>query len=253
MAEGKKSFVLYCDIRNTVVKLPPQKQAELFMLILDYVNDLDPETDDLLLQIAFEPIKLQLKRDLKKWNSLREKRSEAGKIGGLKSGETRSANSKQNEANEASASTPKQNEANEAVTVTATATATATENATVIETEILLKKEPKEGIDFLKLLNCINVTFSKKFKVINEAARKKFNARLKDGYSKDDILNAITNSAKDQFHQESNFKWCTPEYFSRSTTLDKYGFESQPVKAEKLIVPHWNESLPANLGDGTPA
>jgi hypothetical protein len=154
MAEGKKSFVLYCDIRNTVVKLPPQKQAELFMLILDYVNDLDPETDDLLLQIAFEPIKLQLKRDLKKWNSLREKRSEAGKIGGLKSGETRSANSKQNEANEASASTPKQNEANEAVTVTATATAT--ENATVIETEILLKKEPKKPIKKIKVDNSLS-------------------------------------------------------------------------------------------------
>lgn len=148
MAEGKKSFVLYCDIRNTVAKLPTEKQAELFMLILDYVNDMNPETEDLLLQIAFEPIKLQLKRDLKKWDSLREKRSEAGKLGGLKSGEARSANAKQNEANEASASKLKQNEANEAVTVTATANVTATET----ETEILLKKEPKEK-SFIEKIN----------------------------------------------------------------------------------------------------
>lgn len=118
---------------------------------------------------------------------------------------------------------------------------------------ILLKKEPKEGINFSGLLGCINSAFSKKLKVINATTQKKFNARLKDGYSKDDIFNAITNASHDEFHKESNFKWCTPEYFSRSTTLDKYGFESQPVKAEKLIVPHYNENYPANLGDGTPA
>lgn len=119
--------------------------------------------------------------------------------------------------------------------------------------KLLLKKEPKEGINFSGLLGCINSAFSKKLKVINATTQKKFNARLKDGYSKDDIFNAITNASHDEFHKESNFKWCTPEYFSRSTTLDKYGFESQPVKAEKLIVPHYNENYPANLGDGTPA
>lgn len=82
--EGKKSFLLYCDIRSTVAKLPKEKQAELFMLILDYVNDLNPQTDDLLLEIAFEPIKLQLKRDLTKWNSSIEAKSINGRLGNLK-------------------------------------------------------------------------------------------------------------------------------------------------------------------------
>lgn len=141
MAEGKNSFVLYSDLRNTVVRLPSEKQAQLFMLILDYVNDLDPETDDLILQIAFEPVKLQLKRDLKKWDALREKRSEAGRQGGLKSGEIRASNLKQPEANEASASETKQDEANEAVTVTATAIVTEPVNETA--TDILLEKETK--------------------------------------------------------------------------------------------------------------
>lgn len=135
MAEGKKSFILYSNIRNTVVKLPVEKQAQLFMMILDYVNDLDPKTDDLLLEVAFEPIKQQLKSDLKKWDSLREKRSEAGRIGGKKSGEARSSNVKQPEANEAFASTSKQIEANEAVNVNAI--------VNVID-NVLLEKEPKE-------------------------------------------------------------------------------------------------------------
>ena len=34
---------------------------------------------DIVVEVAFEPIKQQLKRDLVKWDEIREKRSEAGK------------------------------------------------------------------------------------------------------------------------------------------------------------------------------
>lgn len=62
-----------------VSKLPDDKAGQLFKHILSYVNDENPTTDDLIIQIAFEPIKQQLKRDLVKWEGIREKRSEAGK------------------------------------------------------------------------------------------------------------------------------------------------------------------------------
>lgn len=115
MAQGKKSFVLYCDLIHTVDKLPDDKAGQLFKHILAYVNDLNPLTDDLIVNIAFEPIKQQLKRDLQKWETeIKPKRSEAGRLGGLKSGEARRSKTKQNEAN---ASNSKQNEANEAVNV----------------------------------------------------------------------------------------------------------------------------------------
>jgi hypothetical protein len=121
VAENKKSFIIYCDLIHVVSKLPNDKAGELFKHILEYVNDLNPETDDLLLQVLFEPIKLQLKRDLKKWESESLKRSDSGRIGGFKSGEARR---NQKEANEASASKTKQTQANEAVTVTVTDTVT---------------------------------------------------------------------------------------------------------------------------------
>lgn len=115
MAQGKKSFVLYCDLIHTLEKLPNDKAGELFKHILAYVNDLNPVNDDLVLNIAFEPIKQQLKRDLEKWETeIRPKRSESGRLGGLKSAEARRSKMKQNEAN---ASNVKQNEANEAVNV----------------------------------------------------------------------------------------------------------------------------------------
>ena len=82
MAENKKSFILYSDLIHTVSKLPNDKAGELFKHILAYVNDENPVSEDLIIQIAFEPVKLQLKRDLKKWESYIEKQSENGKKGG---------------------------------------------------------------------------------------------------------------------------------------------------------------------------
>ena len=82
MAEGKNSFVLYTDLLHTVEKLPDDQAGKLFKIILEYVNDKDPEIEDLLLQVVFEPIKQQMKRDLKKWEKYIEKQRENGKKGG---------------------------------------------------------------------------------------------------------------------------------------------------------------------------
>lgn len=82
MAENKKSFILYADLIHTVRKLPPDKAGELFLTILSYVNDENPVVDDLLVQVAFEPVRQQLKRDLQRWADYRIKQSVNGKRGG---------------------------------------------------------------------------------------------------------------------------------------------------------------------------
>jgi hypothetical protein len=79
MAENKKSFVLYTDMIHTIEKLPDNKAGKLFKHILEYVNDRNPVTDDIIVQIAFEPIKQQLKRDLVKFEEKKRLWSEAGK------------------------------------------------------------------------------------------------------------------------------------------------------------------------------
>lgn len=81
MAENKKSFLLYADLIHTVKKMPPEKAGELFITILEYVNDQNPAPNDQLVDLVFEPIRQQLKRDLKAWEQERQQRSEAGKIG----------------------------------------------------------------------------------------------------------------------------------------------------------------------------
>ena len=79
MAENKKSFVLYTDTQGLINQLPDDIAGRLFKHIYAYVNDENPITDELLLNIAFEPIKMQLKRDLVKYDKKREQWSEAGK------------------------------------------------------------------------------------------------------------------------------------------------------------------------------
>ena len=79
MAENKRAFVLYTDLIHTVKQLTNEKAGKLFKHILSYVNDENPVTEDLILKIAFEPIKQQLKRDLKKYEQKKIQWSNAGK------------------------------------------------------------------------------------------------------------------------------------------------------------------------------
>ena len=81
MAKGKSSFVLYTSYVHSIELLSNEQAGKLFKHILNYVNDFDPVEEDTLVRVAFEPIKQQLKRDLKEWRSERKKRSEAGKKG----------------------------------------------------------------------------------------------------------------------------------------------------------------------------
>jgi hypothetical protein len=62
MAVDKTSFLLYCDLLHTIEKMPDEKAGQLFKHILRYVNDLNPATEDLIIQLTFEPIRQQLKR-----------------------------------------------------------------------------------------------------------------------------------------------------------------------------------------------
>jgi hypothetical protein len=81
MAKDKKSVLLYCDIIHTVEQLDDADAGLLFKHYLRYINDQNPEPPSKLIKIVFEPIKQNLKRDLKKWEDTLESRSIAGKAG----------------------------------------------------------------------------------------------------------------------------------------------------------------------------
>ena len=82
-------------------------------------------------------------------------------------------------------------------------------------------------LDFVKLLSFINQKTGRKFKTINDKVKRKYKARLKDGYTKEDILNSIINASNLQYHKDNGCQYLTPEFFSRQDTLDKYGNEAK--------------------------
>lgn len=78
MAKDKKSFLLYVDTIHTVNKLTDEQAGQLFKHVLAYVNDLNPEVPNTIIDLVFEPIKQSLKRDLVKYEGIREKKRLAG-------------------------------------------------------------------------------------------------------------------------------------------------------------------------------
>lgn len=81
MATDKKGFILYADQKALFDQLPNDKAGELIKFIMAYVNDENPVTEDLIINLAFTPIKQQLKRDLQKFEQTKVSRSIAGKAG----------------------------------------------------------------------------------------------------------------------------------------------------------------------------
>lgn len=84
MAENKNSFIFYTNWEDTFRALPKDKGYDLLIHILDYVNDRNPETDDILINAVFQQFKNTLKRDLKEYEDKKEERSISGRLGNLK-------------------------------------------------------------------------------------------------------------------------------------------------------------------------
>jgi hypothetical protein len=91
MAKDKKSFILYTDQSGVFNQLPDEIAGKLIKHIFAYVNDENPISDDLIINIAFEPIKQSLKRDLKRYEEYIDKQS----VNGAKGGRPKKANKTQ--------------------------------------------------------------------------------------------------------------------------------------------------------------
>lgn len=190
MADGKNTIVVYKDWKNIFEKLTDDEAGKLIKHLFRFVNDENP-TSDRLIELVFEPIKLTLKRDLKHWETVIEKRRESGKKGGIASGEVR----KQNEANEANASIVKQNEANEA------------DSVIVIDSVIDSVIEIKEK-DIVDLWNTLCSPPLSKIEKITKSRKTKIALRAKEIGSIDEFKKLFEKIKKTKFlHGENDRGW----------------------------------------------
>jgi len=84
------------------------------------------------------------------------------------------------------------------------------------------KVESTYVVDFEKLLLIFNRILGKKAKVVSVKAKKQLRQRLKEGFEKPDIVTALKNASKDQFHIDSNYKFLTLEFITRPDKLEKF-------------------------------
>jgi hypothetical protein len=92
--------------------------------------------------------------------------------------------------------------------------------------------QPKVVIDWDALLVQFNQLTKRNHKLIPDKAKKQLLARLKDGYTKQDIWNAIQNCYDDDFHKENNHKYLTLEFISRPNKMERYSVDV--VKSKKI-------------------
>lgn len=77
-------------------------------------------------------------------------------------------------------------------------------------------------VDYDKLIKVYNEILGRQTKVVPEKAKEQLNARLKEGYTKPDIVKALRNATKDPHHIESNYKYITLEFITRPDKLDRF-------------------------------
>lgn len=141
MASNKKSILLYVDWKDVFCELKDSDAGRLIKHILSYVNDESPTDPSGVVKMAWIPIKAQLKRDLKKWEEIKVKRSEAGK--------TSAEKRKQNPTKPTSVECVEQSSTKSTVTVTDTVTV----NVTDTVKDIYKKQEVEVSVEFEKIFS----------------------------------------------------------------------------------------------------
>ena len=93
-------------------------------------------------------------------------------------------------------------------------------------------KELKEK--FNNFINWMNLEMKKNFK-FDKTAFGQFSARAKDGYNNEHYKKALSEIKKDKYHIDTNFKYITPEFLTRSAQLEKWFNSETKSEAEKKI------------------
>jgi uncharacterized phage protein (TIGR02220 family) len=104
------------------------------------------------------------------------------------------------------------------------------------------RREDKEDSIYIGFVSFVNNTLNRKFTTKDSKAKRQLIARLKDGYTNEQIKIAIVNASKDSWHIENKYKYLSPEFFTRSDKIDKFlNMESVDVLPTLIDLKNPNE------------
>ena len=83
--------------------------------------------------------------------------------------------------------------------------------------------------EFSLFISSFNAIRGAKFQAIKKV-RTQFDARLKEGFTPAQMLQALQKAMKDKYHADTGYKYLTPEFFTRSDKIDKFLNAPEPAK-----------------------
>lgn len=205
----KDSFILYNSFYEPIKALKNEQLGKLLRSIFNYTINGEITQDSEIL-VAFMFIKNQIDIDTKKWEDTKEKRSEAGRIGGIK----RALNNNQELSSKSKQclnklSKVKQNQANQAVN----------DNVNV-NVNVNNKYIVEQIIDYL------NEKCNTKYKSTTNKTKILINARLNEGFNLDDLKKVVDIKTSEWLNTKM-------EQYLRPETLFGTKFESYLNQKQK--------------------
>jgi uncharacterized phage protein (TIGR02220 family) len=85
---------------------------------------------------------------------------------------------------------------------------------------------PRLSDEICRFVDGFNEIKKSKFRTTKQL-ESKFNARLKEGYTVENMLEALKVAMKDKYHIDTAFKYLTPEFFTRSDKLERFMNQKQ--------------------------
>ena len=103
----------------------------------------------------------------------------------------------------------------------------------------------QKSVDFGQLVKFFNKKTGKKTRIVNDKAKRQIKARLKNGYTKEDIAKVISNASQDKHHIDSGYKYLTLELISRPEKFDM--FLTMEVEPKELTTEEKNNKFNSSL------
>ena len=200
-ATAKRSFIIHKDLGEVVSCMTDEEAGILFKSIFHWHMEKSIPDVPKELRFLLQSMVQQFKRDEAKYVAICEKRSVAGKYG-AKQKLAKAGKRKHKLASEADNDSDNDS-----------------------DNDINTPLTPQRGdVSALQseFLSRFNSATGKKHRVLDAKAAGQLKARLRDGFTLDEIITAAGNCSKDDYHRDTGLKHLTPEFITRADKLQKY-------------------------------
>jgi hypothetical protein len=218
MKKQKGSFIIHVDSLVVLDALTDAQAGQLLRVMRDYHSGNEIECDPIV-RVAFMSFQAQFERDAVKYGVKCDRNATNGAKGGRPKKEptetqkTQSVILKPKKADSDSDS----DSDNDSDSDSGTSLVVINNNKSIEKkrTELAIRDDYQNFIELMQ-------TLTGKLYRGDKKSRSQFNARLKDGYTVEEITRAATNAAKAENHKKNNFFYLTPELITRQDKLEMY-------------------------------